>query len=308
MRTASPSLISRIFRRRRSFPREAEAKEPERLIELGVDHFARDFPNPSRENCPALASLDALIKAKRLPSHDIREHLLMCSECFIHYRTELFRNRVAQETATATAGIVREHRRPPLVPVLVTTVAAVFAVAAIFVMLKRNESARKTENTGSTLIAGSNPAAGNRQPGLAAPTVEQISPRSARQQISEPSVRENSGSSTAENEVAIDLERYNLLRGPGGPEHPAMVLRPTQNALTVKLPADSPKGTYRLSLTDPFGHPVKSTEGISRDGSRLHLNLNLSAVKPARYLLCVARETEVPQCVPAVVEPVRRTR
>ena len=69
------------------------------------------------------------------------------------------------------------------------------------------------------------------------------------------------------------------------------------------MPDGSPAGRYRVSLAEPFGTPLQSVEIISRDGLQLRLHLDLSSVKAGKYFVCIGRETEIPQCVPAVIEP-----
>ena len=101
----------------------------------------------------------------------------------------------------------------------------------------------------------------------------------------------------AVNRVAIDLEGISMLRDAKRAESARIVLSATQNQVAIKLPYRSPKGIY----DDPFGNSVRSAAGQSEDGVALRTNLNLSHVKPGKYMICVTRDSEVPDCVQATV-------
>jgi hypothetical protein len=74
-----------------------------------------------------------------------------------------------------------------------------------------------------------------------------------------------------------------------------------ENKLTVKLSAESPKGNYKLTLHDPFGKEITPPVPGSFDGESLRADLNLGAVRPGKYLICITRAEEVPDCLPAIV-------
>lgn len=270
----------------------------EQLVQLGVNHFARDYPNSERKNCSPPELLGAIVRSGKFPDGESRRHLFTCSECFVHYREELSRRREPQSDVAAIENTAK--RTPRLVPVLAPALAGLVTISALLLVTHKQEPAGDLANVNSNLDGESD----DKPPGLrstsTAPTLPHAStpPRPP-----SPKRRNDSRPLVAENRLTIDIDRYNALRGAGRSEARPVLLRTTKNELTIKMPDGSPAGRYRVSLADPFGTPLQSAEIISRDGLQLRLNLDLSSVKPGKYFVCLARETEVPQCVPAVIGP-----
>lgn len=272
----------------------------EHLVQLGVNHFAHDYPNSERNNCSPPDLLDAIVQSGKFPEDELRRHLFTCSECFVHYREELSRRREPQFGVAAVGSTAKEIGTPRLVPVLAAALVGIVTLSAVLLIKRNQEPAGDLANVNLNLDDERE----DQPPGLRstspAPT---LSPASTPPRPSSPKRRNDSRPLAAENKLTIDVDRYNALRGAGRSENPAVLLQTTKNELTIKLPDGSPAGTYRVSLADPFGTPLRSVEIISRDGLQLRVDLNLSSVKPGKYFVCLARETEVPQCVPAVVGP-----
>jgi hypothetical protein len=300
----SVSLRDRILTVIRWPGRNLSAQRPDRLVQLAVTHFVEDFPNPKRDDCPALSTLDAMIQSQELPLDDVREHLLMCSECFAYYRQGLARGRTDRQVVGM--GEAHHNYKPRLAPILAGGLAGVLALAiCVFVVIReRNKGIGEGANLNATLNMERAPVAGEDEkvPRSAMPAATP-SQSPARLESSVSNGRNSSQPLIAENRVSIDFGRYSPLRSTTQPRHSPILLRTTQNELTVKLPDGSPKGKYGVNLADPYGATLRSVEAISRDGTQLRLELNLSSVKPGDYLICVTRETEVPQCIPSVVKP-----
>jgi hypothetical protein len=276
-------------------------QQPDDLVRLARIHFAEDFPNTEREDCPARSTLGAIIESKQLPSADVREHLLMCSECFTYYQEELARRRAAK--LSGLIGGTTAIRTPKLTPILAGSLATILLAGLVFLIVND-----RSEGTGGK--ANLNPAptkdtralseAGNSNARSAMP--EQSSQVALQPEPPAPLDRNNARSQMAQNRVSIDFEAYNSLRSASpSPQLQPVLMRRTHNQLTIKLPAASPQGRYRINLADPYGGTVQSVEAISRDGTQLRLKLNLSSVKPGNYLICLTRESEVPQCIPSIV-------
>jgi CHAT domain-containing protein len=267
-----------------------DAPGPDELVQRGMRHFAQDFANPAGEGCIPAGVLNALIHSATLPSDDIREHLLTCSVCFVHYRSELARHRAGASAVT----ISRSFARSQLVPILG---ASVLAIAIITLFVFKRDAARPGPaqtvanvnlNTNTT-----NNSVSNDQPPVSTPSQPPQTSRDSRHLI-------------ARNNVDVDLEMHNPRRTPEGTTSPSINLRRMLNTLRFKLPPGSPKGKYKVSLANPFGHYLRTVEGISRDGLRLRVDLDLSSVKAGNYLVCVGRQADVPQCVVATVGPARK--
>jgi len=277
--------------------------EPEALVQRGMTHFAEDFPNPAGDDCIPAGVMNALIDSAMLPSEEIREHLLTCSMCFAHYRDELARHRAA----VAPVVVGRSFARTRLVPIVGASIAGMLAIAVItFVVLRRDATrpaqsvANVNSNTSTTQTSPSND-----QPSARTALGPETKPedRTTKQDRQPPP---DSRQLIARNNVDIDLELHNPRRSPEDTSSPSITLRRMHNTLKLKLPPGSAKGKYQVSLATPFGRYLKTVQGNSPDGLRLRVNLNLSSVKPDNYLVCVGRQTEVPQCVLATLEPPRR--
>lgn len=296
------SFVSRILAGSRRSGRNFRAQQADDLVRLARTHLAEDFPNTKREDCPARSTLGAIIESQELPSDDVREHLLICSECFSYYREALGRRRSVKrsEVVDATSAI----RIRKLVPILAGSLGTILLAALIFLIVNNRSEGEKTNLNSASTNNTRVPSEPDESKAVAATPEQSSSLVPPRPEPSASLDRVSSRSLMVQNRVSIDFEAYNPLRSEGPPLRVSPVpLRRTQNQLTVQLPAGSPQGRYRINLTDPYGSTVQSVEAISRDGTQLRLKLNLSSVRPGNYLICLTRELEVPQCIPSMVKP-----
>ena len=284
----SLGLVGRRFKKDRT----------EQLVQRGINHFAGDYPNSERTNCPPLELLGELVQSRKLPGDEIRGHLFTCSECFVDYREELSRRRESQ----SGVAVAKETRTPRLVPVLAAALVGIVTLSAVLLVKRKQEPAGDVANVNSNLDGERYPAADDKPANLRSTSPAPTLPQPSTSPRPSPKRRNTSRPLVAENRLTIDIDSYNALRGAGRSEERPVLLKTTKNELTIKMPDGSPAGRYRVSLADPFGTPLRSVETISRDGLQLRLKLDLSLVKPGKYFVCLARETEVPQCVPAVIE------
>lgn len=296
--------IERVFQWLRLSGPELGVSDPEALVQRGRTHFLEDFPNSSGDDCISAGVLNALIDSATLPSDEIREHLLTCSVCFAHYRDELARHRAAASSVAATQSPSLLKTR--LVPLVGASVAGIIIIAAItFVALKRDVGPAQTVASVNSKTNTTNNSLSHDQPNAATtPSPETNPERATSDRSQQPS--HNSRQLIARNNVDIDLETHNPVRGPNDSPSLPIELRRMHNELTLKLPAGSPKGEYEVSLANPYGRYLKTVKAVSPDGMRLRLGLNLSSVKPGNYLICLGRQTEVPQCVLATVGSARK--
>lgn len=299
MKTTLTNLLSRFIRRSRAEPL------PAMLAEAGIEHFGRHFPNPQRKNCPPPESFEALVQGQQLPSDELREHLFSCSECFVSYRAALSGERTVESSVAGTI-LNRKRRHQRLVPIFGGLVM-VLGLATLFVLVK------KISQTGDHQVSVN----ANERPSVATPAdgrvLQQVlSSPSPENTPAEPPAsqggRNDSSTHMAANRVTIDLERDDALRGAEQVKQKSVSLRRARNELTVKLPAGSPAGTYQVILNDSFGTALRSVIANSRDGKQLRLDWNLASVATGKYLVCVTRETEVPQCVLAKIETPRKPK
>ena len=300
----SKSQMIRILKSFGLIGRRFKKDQTEQLVHLGANHFARDYPNSERKNCPPLELPGELVQSGKLPGDELREHLFTCSECFVHYREELLRHRESESGVAAIESTSHKTRTPRLVPVLAAALVGIVTISAVLLVTRKQGPSGDLANVNSNLDDEKYPAREDQPPGLrsTSPALT-LPPASTPPRPPSPKRRSNSRPLVAENRLTIDIDRYNALRGAGRSEERPVLLKTTKNNLTIKMPDGSPAGRYRVSLADPFGTPLQSVEIISRDGLQLRLHLDLSSVKAGKYFVCLDRETEVPQCVPAVIEP-----
>ena len=303
MRKTRQTVKNRIRSRITLYRARLRGDDLEDLVRLGVNHFAKDFPRLKSVGCPSPITLDALVESEELPPDEIRQHLLTCSECFTHYRQKLSDHHATEAISSAAnpAGHVRTFR---LVPSLGATLVGIIAIAAVIVLLTR-----PPETSHFNLIADSDPARSGMRSGSASISPEPSpSDGATKPEAIAVTHRKKPRTSTTQDKATIDLERYNALRDASGPRQRPLRLQTRLTELTIKLPAGSPKGRYRISLADPFGTPLQSAEASSRDGIEFSSNMNLSSVKPGQYLICVTRQAEIPQCVLGMVESTHNKR
>lgn len=290
-----PGFLKQFFSGSGSSNGNVRPDELDERVRLAATHFAKDFPNPHRDDCPEPATITALISAEMLPADELREHMLMCSKCFDDYRREL-----AAHRASKTVRATRAPLKTRLVPALAGGLAGALAVFALVVITNRFQGVGERMSLNPTPSpAGLSVAAGDNS--QSEPTATQVPlPRES------PSPEQRPGPSLliAEDRVSIDLENYDPLRGAALSQPPPVRLRTSRTELSIKLPTGSPQGTYTVNLSDPYGRALRWTNAISHDGVRLRLKLNLSSVEPGNYLICLTHLTEIPQCIPAVVKPV----
>lgn len=302
----SSNLISQILKRIRSyFGRGSDFAQAQELVEFAVAHFADDFPNPRRDGCPPPETLTDMIRLRTLPAAETRDHLLSCSECFRHFQTELATQRRVESAILPTAKTFLLIPRRIVVPILSGVLVVILALTGAIWVILRIQSRRSSSTAERTLpkATSETPYPQDSQTGPLNSTADLGKRPQRKAEPDEDRDTSAKGSNDlAANKVAIDLETSDALRDASGVQRSAVVLRSATNEVTVKLPLGSPKGGYKLSLADPYGHPVRVAKAISEDGRSLKLDLPLALVKPGRYLFCVSRLEEVPDCVLALVE------
>jgi hypothetical protein len=57
----------------------------ENFLRLGKEHFAEDFPNPTREGCPPESTLKLLADKPTEVEDSVLTHITSCSPCYRTY-------------------------------------------------------------------------------------------------------------------------------------------------------------------------------------------------------------------------------
>ncbi len=298
------SAIRRIFSPGESPSGIPRFPSPDELIKFGQEHFANDFPNPSRHGCPPAEVIFDSIHKGEMASEQLG-HLFTCSPCFRDYRSALLKQKSSEPVVVPSKWswkleVIRQRPVPVLVGLIVFLIVS---GVGIFIGLRNH--------TVPTLpLADRNPAApATSHPDVQEPASQPPGPNTKTEPLEiargeSPATANKSWPRdlVASNKVDIDLESYRLSRNAGQIESPPIVLIAGPNQIAIKLPLGSPEGPYKVTLNDPFGNPIRPDVMRAYDGSLLHLEMNLNSVKPGNYLICITRNAEVPDCVPAIVK------
>jgi hypothetical protein len=96
-------------------------------------------------------------------------------------------------------------------------------------------------------------------------------------------------------QVSIDLEEYTRLRESGVEERPINIPQ-SRVRLLLNMPEGSSRGLYDVSIVDAFGKPLLSKKASNPDGKSLRITLDTSGLQERKYILCLSREEEIPDC------------
>ncbi|HST21063.1 MAG TPA: hypothetical protein VLR90_08100 [Blastocatellia bacterium] len=96
-------------------------------------------------------------------------------------------------------------------------------------------------------------------------------------------------------QVSIDLEEHARLRAVDVEEKP-INLPQSRARLLLNMPEGSSKGLYTVSITDAFGDPLLSKTAASPDGKSLRVILDTSGLQEKKYVFCISRKGEIPDC------------
>ncbi len=274
------------------------------LVSAAQVHFAQDFPNPERLGCPPSETLSDLILNRMMPNEEVRAHLLICSECFRYYKAALSAQRELTPVVVSGRNLALTVLRRIAIPVL-AGLTILILISAIVITTRR----QRRQDTGidmnlASLEYPSPPSASTVSHSESSPKKEPPVEQAQRPSIKvgEAIVQRNRPPRLrTNNRVTIDLGAISMLRDGKSTRIASLILLATRNQIVIKLPPNSPRGDYDVSLADPFGNTVRSTAEQSENGKTLRTKLNLKVIKPGGYLICVTRRTEVPECVPVTI-------
>ncbi|MGI9065872.1 MAG: hypothetical protein ACR2HX_05635 [Pyrinomonadaceae bacterium] len=296
------SKISRLFGRGAREVSSAESSG-DMILTSAQRYFAGEFPNPRRIECPQPEELSLLIKNEQLPGSSLRRHLLECSECFRDFQESLQAQREAHQMFASPPSTRLGSSFAWAKPLAIASAMLLLLLSAIVFItwLRGGAGLHKYQALTPAPVPTES----------AAPSVpsepSQPPPIGSRKTGIDP-LKKKPGSKPssvliAANHVDIDLQTATRSRGATHLGERDTLLSTGHNKIAIRLPPGSPVGGYQITLGDPFGNPIASSRVRSKDGIILLANLNLTSVKPGRYLFCVTREAEVPDCVPARVGP-----
>lgn len=295
--------ISRIGNRGARPDEVAPAEPHDELVSFAQHHFASDFPNPDRRECPTAKFLIDSINEGQFAGEELRAHLLSCSECFRDYRFELTKNRdfevvVVNSKWNWLLEIVKQ--RP--VQVFVGLIALLVISGSFLFLRHRDPGSTKAR------LSKQNPSLPGSTRVDPEPTQQPIETKTRPEQLGialkrTPGIKKHDPREfVAVNKVSIDLEGYNLSRNAVQTANPPIALAAALNEVAITLPSGGHHGWYKVSLNDPFGKQIRPPVESTYSGTTLRAKLNLSSVRPGNYLLCITRNAEVPDCLLAIVK------
>lgn len=257
--------------------------DTEELIAAAQRHFAGDYLNPQRAGCPVPGTLQAIVRAERLPDDELQHHLFGCSECFNEYRTVVRTWQAEKEHAVDVASgwlsglaVLWNWR------ILAGVTAAALLLLSVGLWFWRASAPQsdqvRSQPTPTASVVAENIQIGQPEPvGTTSPT-----PSEAGRQ---PSGKENLLA------IEIDLNDYRSLgsqrRGGSEAESPIPLPR-AHKRLLLTLRENSPAGSYRVSL---FEGERKRDAFIARssNGKTLQVVLDLRRVVGAEARLSIER-------------------
>lgn len=279
------------------YTESASGDSVDELVNFARQHFATDFPNPERIDCPAPETYSDLITHKQLPSEQLQTHLRSCSECFRNYRSLLEAQRQSVVLKPHWATPKYRYKRAFSFGLVI-----VFICIAFYGLYRLRQTKQQNTEQSSASRQGQEgtPAPENNTKSVSANQDDQT-PTVERKKTLPAPVTSPSRAKVAAPTVAINFGRQKISRSDSRDEIPPVIFVAGLNQATVRLAPGSPKGEYRLTLTDPFGKEVKAPVVGIFDGRILRADLDLNFVTPGKYLICIVRAAEVPDCLPAQV-------
>lgn len=286
---------------RRVFGSTKSPMDADDVVAAARCHFAHDFANRSRAECPNQQALSDLIRRGELPSNELRTHLFACSECFQHYRDELGRRSASPAIASQSQSLSQFSAwRSAFALVGVVLLFLGVVIIGLWVASRSRQSSSPNLSAQAPAVT-SPPVAIHTEPQPNSTLDENAPINSSHPGALRQPRTSASPDLVAANKVSIDLERYNTLRNGNPAQITPITLKAASNQLTIRLISGSPRGPYTVSLNDPFGTLIRSSKASSNDGVVLRANLILDSIKPGRYLICITRKEEVPDCMSAII-------
>jgi len=266
------------------------------LVNFARQHFATDFPNPDRIDCPAPEIYSDLISRKRLPGEQLQKHLRSCSECFRMYGSLL--------DAQRTQMVLRPNSRPISwykrvlsfgLPIILVGIVSYGFYLLYQIKRQGSEQGSASQEQQSVYPAQNNETSASANQDGQPAVVE-------RSKASPEPITLPSRATVAAHTVVINFGRQRISRSASQSDIAPVMFVAGLNRVMVRLSAESPKGEYAVALNDSFGKEVKRPVVGTFDGRALRAELDLNSVTSGRYLICIARAAEVPDCLPAIVK------
>jgi len=245
------------------------------LQEFATDYFAEAFPNPSHAGCFDQHVIISLIRAKTLPTTELRAHLFACSHCFAAYLQALASERARQPLAQPRRWIR---------PALAFLVAGIMIVLALGVRLWDTRRARQPVE-----VAVNRPAPPP-LPSAPAPSVDRSRPLKIdgiRPVKKGPSSRS----------VSLDLDAYAISRSVPSPDDlvsKAIRLPRGPVRLKLQLPEGRLPGIYTIRFIDDNERSVVTTRARSADGQMLSVSLDTGMLPSSMMRLSLEHSQQAP--------------
>jgi hypothetical protein len=270
------------------------------------EYYSIEFPNPDREWCPEEAMLESLAQSETLPDQEMRQHLLSCSECFSEHKAAMavhLKTRSLQPASRWKLSLFDFKLKP--LPGLAAAVSLILLmIFGLLVSHLQSSTVAPLSSEGMDRPANADPNAATNLLAAAEQLATDLQlPNGAQSKPPSKSSGRRLRPSPATIEIRIDL-RQDVIRDveAGQDDDDKFIqLPPRRASLLIELPDNSRKGLYEIKVVDPFGKPLISGNGSSRDGKTLRVSLDLRGLSEAKYRLCVSRLGEAPNCYQIII-------
>lgn len=298
---------------KQSFEVEDEITEfdfTDRLVEDAREFFSTEFENPPSEVCPHKVVLKQLLLSAKLPDEKQRAHLFSCSECFKEYHNALSMRKKISSVPSPPFwrnffSLLKQNR----VHLALGASLVLFILIGSFFLFRRYGSSdsqsvtiansQTEEKTKSELPQKDrdNDKSENASVGEKKPSNENANEQSS-PETAERSPSKTKGDLLAQATVTLDLNNKAVVRGQGTENEEQVVFRllPKPTRLVLRLPENSLKGNYKVSLVDAFGNELMSRKAFSKNGKTLIINFDFRTFESKKYMLCVAHNEAIPEC------------
>lgn len=280
-------------------------KSAEDFQSFAQEYYSIEFPNPDREGCPKEAMLESLVRSESLPDQEMRGHLFSCSDCFSEYKAAMavYLKTPSLRPVSRWKFSLFDFKLKPLPGLVAALSLSLLMFFGLFVNhLNRRSQPSAIAPPSSEQISEPVDADPNTPTNLLAnagqlATAPQLPDGAQSKLPSKPSGRRLRPSPVTF-AIRIDLREDVIRDGEVGQsdDEKLIELPPRRTNLLIDLPDNSRKGIYEIKIVNPFGKPLISGNGSSRDGKMLKVSLDLRGLAEAKYRLCVSRLGEAPNC------------
>lgn len=289
-----PGFITVTEKDSKQHPADGTVEFSASAMDLVQQDLALGFPNPDREGCPDEGVYKALLASGKLPTGEMKAHLLGCSQCYLSFRSL----KTAHDTANSgkhperrsVLAVAAGTRAVSIILGLLVLVSILFAFSNLWSDDREVAAVFPQEQTESHLATGQSPIS-NAGPEVSSST--RSDPSMPQSPVPDSRVRK-----TAETTV-VDAEEVAVRRGKTTGGEPSVKVLFGDRKFRFKLPRNSPVGEYSVTAYDASGRRQFEKLIVRSNGVTVDFKMRLPATGEIGRI-CVAFADEVPDCFTVV--------